>query len=278
MSKQVSAESFLKDVATHAMVIHLDNGPYRHLSFRRPAPNSWNQWFELVTWPGKLTISGDMGTWVFARVSDMFTFFRSRPGCLYINASYWEEKIEAESRFGGPALQFSPERFKDAVLNSLEGYGLDEPDKAGVIAALEEEVFSEEVEDLAYQALREFRHIEFTFNDASEISGRDYSFHYLWCLHAIVWGIQQYDATKGENQMSKQVSAEAATRTSVEGRMIADREPNWPIDDPVGFFMNVPFVPLLLLAAFVGWIAAVAARGWQWGFKSGFEYWKPEGK
>jgi hypothetical protein len=97
----------------------------------------------------------------------------------------------------------------------------------------------------------------------------------------LCWAIPAFRFTmpqKEKNQMSKQVSAEAATRTSVEGRMIADREPNWPIDDPVGFFMNVPFVPLLLLAAFIGWIAAVVARGWQWGFKSGFEYWKPEGK
>ena len=72
---------------------------YRHLLFRQP--NSGNMWFEIITWPDSLMIRGDMGSWSFSRVQDMFTFFRSDQ--LKINPSYWTEKIDSESRFGGPS-------------------------------------------------------------------------------------------------------------------------------------------------------------------------------
>ena len=62
--REPTAEQFLKDVQRHAMnELHRD-GVYRHLRFRQP--ENGNMWFELVTWPGHLTIAGDMGTWTFA--------------------------------------------------------------------------------------------------------------------------------------------------------------------------------------------------------------------
>lgn len=192
--KQMTAEQFIKDVAKHETMVLMDNGCYRHLRFSQPK-NS-NQWFDLITWPGTLAIKGDMGTWVFSRASDMFTFFRS--DVLNINASYWSEKIDSESRFGGPHKKFHPETFKENVLSSLDGYGLAESDKAKIIRELQLEVFSEDHEVPAFNALMEFTHEcedgEFQFSDPWEIRGDAYTFHFLWCLHAIVWGIQQYDA------------------------------------------------------------------------------------
>jgi|SRR5665213_1794470 len=120
--KPMNAEQFLADVANHELTIKQDNGLYRHLYFRQLG-NS-NMWFEIVTWPGALTINGDMGSWSFSRVDDMFRFFRSKE--LRINSSYWAEKITSESRYGG----------------------------------------------------------------------KGYTYHFLWCLHAIVWAIQQYDAAR----------------------------------------------------------------------------------
>src|ERR1035438_10338294 len=75
MDNKKQPESFLADVAEHAMAVMQDNGVYRHLRFRKPG--SSNMWFDLITWPGSLVISGDMGTWAFSRVEDMFAFFRS---------------------------------------------------------------------------------------------------------------------------------------------------------------------------------------------------------
>jgi hypothetical protein len=78
--RQCTAEQFLKDVATHSMKVERDDGVYRHLKFRGPESNSWNLWFDIITWPQCLVINGDMGSWTFARVNDMFTFFRHGQG------------------------------------------------------------------------------------------------------------------------------------------------------------------------------------------------------
>lgn len=190
MSKPMTSAQFLADVAAHRMATRQDSGLYRHLVFRQPE-NSWNMWFEVVTWPGSLTIQGDMGTWSFSRVEDMFTFFRS--ATLRINASYWGEKITSESRFGGPSRKFNMDTFQANVISSLDGYGLSETERAEVVEALEEDVFGDD-ESTARRALADFKHDDFEFSDSWEIEGTGYTYHYLWCLHAIVWAIQQYDA------------------------------------------------------------------------------------
>lgn len=194
--KIMAQEIFLRDVANHSMTVRQDTPPYRHLIFRGPPPNSWNLWFEIVTWAGCLTIHGDMGSWTFSRFDDMFDFFRSRPGELRINPSYWHEKIQSESRFEGPAKRFNADTYRASVLESLNGYDLEEPKKAAVIAALEDEVFGEEDETTARRALADFECEGFTFSDSWEITGHGYTYHFLWCLYAIVWGIQQYDSLK----------------------------------------------------------------------------------
>jgi hypothetical protein len=193
--KEIDAATFLRDVSKHQMFVKLDQGIYRHVRFLQEPPNSWNMWFEIVTWPGSLQINGDMGSWAFARIDDMFSFFRQPE--LRINESYWQEKITAESRFGGPSRKFHPEQFKANVLHSLDGYGLSPPEKRRIVSALKDEVFSgEENELFLRRAIADFKFEDFEFSDSWEIDGQAYTYHFLWCLHAIVWGIQQYDSTK----------------------------------------------------------------------------------
>lgn len=191
--KTLTAEQFLLDVANHKMACASDNGLYRHLRFRQPEPNSWNLHFEIITWPGSLTIHGDMGTWSFSRVEDMFTFFRSEE--LRINASYWWEKITGESRFAGPAKQFDHDIFKANVLSHLGDCEFEDTVKSTITEELEDEVFCED-ESTARRALADYKCGEFSFSDSWEINGDGYSYHFLWCLFAIVWAIQKYDAAK----------------------------------------------------------------------------------
>lgn len=201
----ITADKFLKEVQHHKMEVRNDNGLYRHLVFRAQK-DSWNLWFEVVTWPGCLAINGDMGSWTFARINDMFEFFRSKELC--INPSYWSEKILSESRFGGPSRQFTIDEYRRDVHHALEGLGLlglekDQLDE--IKKAMEEEVFNQEDEWSARRALADFKHEDFEFTDSWEIDGHEWSYHLLWCLYAIVWAISQYDAvtatasaTKGE--------------------------------------------------------------------------------
>jgi hypothetical protein len=196
--REPTAETFLRDVAEHQMQVKLNNGIYRHIHFAR-TNNEWNMWFDLVTWPGFLTISGDMGTWTFARLEDMFTFFRSSKG-LHVNPSYWAEKLQNGNNNGrNNAKVYEEEMFKSQLLAQIGGYyGLEGKELEEVTQAVIEEVL---VHDCKYDlmiAARDFTHTLSTgrkFQFSCEMpDGRDYSYHFIWCLYAIVWGIKQWDA------------------------------------------------------------------------------------
>jgi hypothetical protein len=197
--RQPTAEQFLKDVANHKMTIALDSGDHRHVRFRQER-NS-NLWFDLVTWPGFLTICGDMGTWTFARVEDMFTFFRSR-GELKINASYWAEKLQNGVHGGSDQSQvFDFDTFKAELLDQIEGYGLEDAKAAELREVVGDEITETGDRGEAYAMAREFRHESedgetFEFDPCELPDGKVYRYHFIWCLYAIVWGIQQYDARK----------------------------------------------------------------------------------
>lgn len=192
-----TAEEFLKDVATHQMAVLLNSGIYRHLKFRAEK-NGWNQWFEIITWPGHLTLSGDMGTWTFARVEDMFTFFRSSE--LKINEGYWAEKLQGGDSYGGRlAMQFDVDVFRKHLFQQLKSSDLTSRQRGFVGRELREALeFVDENEYALHQEVYEF-HCEvpgygrFEFDGADLPSGRIYTYRFVWCLYAIVWGIQQFD-------------------------------------------------------------------------------------
>jgi hypothetical protein len=206
--REPTEESFLKDVSNHQIKFLKDEYLYRHIRFRRQ--ESGNMWFDLVTWPNVLTIHGDMGTWTFSRVEDMLTFFRDSK--LRINPSYWAEKLQ-HGQFSGRegAKVWDQDTFQERLLDQLKDRFEDEPEKlAEVKAAVEEEVFRLHDGDgphmmrhAAYEFTHEFETKPGTRNgekfqfDGMELpDGMVYSYHFIWCLYAIVWGIQQYDAMR----------------------------------------------------------------------------------
>lgn len=195
--RQATAEQFLKDVANHQMTTSHESGVYRHLRFQIPLDS--NMWFDLVTWPGFLTIAGDMGTWTFARVPDMFTFFRSKE--LHINPSYWSEKIQGGVHGGSDTAKvYDFETFASRLMDQLQNYySLEGDDLAAVQQAVKDEILCSEDRYESIAAFRDFSHTledgrKFEFDSFEIPDGKDYAYHFIWCLYAIVWGIQQYDA------------------------------------------------------------------------------------
>ena len=85
-------ETFLNDIKYHSMEILNKNGIYRTIKFSRNGSNVYH--FYLTTWDGHLNISGDMGSYTFARTNDMFKFFVDERDDLIINPSYWGEKLQ----------------------------------------------------------------------------------------------------------------------------------------------------------------------------------------
>lgn len=205
---------FMKDVAQHEMQVLHDDGVYRHIRFREP--DSMMQHFDLVTYPGHLVYSGDMGTYVFERLTDMFTFFRveNNDGRLRINLGYWSEKLQAVdgSRSGGSAKEFSEDRFAatineyrlDWMRDSKRTGKLDKDQRRELWEAVNNDVLgvlSDYQDGTAAQiAAHEFSYRiggkAYCFRDLFEHDFTEYTHRFIWCCYALAWGVQKYDTHK----------------------------------------------------------------------------------
>ena len=217
MSKayQCTEERFLKDAGGHAMTVIRDDGLHRHLAFRKPSPAGREYWFQLITYPGELVITGDMGTYVFRRLEDMFEFFRAdreynekRGRKLGINLSYWAEKVQAMPRHG--VKEFDENRFNSVIRERLVNWMRDNRDRTSkeerrdLWDAVHDEVFSVDGDSGGHRkqiAAHDFVHtvrkgLRFGFQDLWESNFERYTFHFVWVCYAIAWGIKTYDEFK----------------------------------------------------------------------------------
>ncbi|GJL37539.1 hypothetical protein TUM17576_43590 [Enterobacter hormaechei] len=195
---------FMRNTAHHNVIIERDEGVYRHLIFKAPGTNSYR--FDIITWPGYLTVTGDMGTWTFSREWDMVTHFFPAGTAAGINPGYWSEKFESWvgcGRHESPCYEFDAQAFDKGLQEWLASYldnGIDEDDAEEAKEAISELTgrdFSSEAE--AFYALKDacFPRGVSAF-DVSEGMGNmmTYSVHYLWICYAIVWGIERYNTSK----------------------------------------------------------------------------------
>lgn len=203
--RQPDQEKFEKDVAGHEMTIACDDGLHRHLTFKRPGSSTYH--FHITTWPGYLAISGDMGTFVFARLPDMFEFFR---GEREINPGYWSEKLAAHDRNG--VRQFDNDLYVEALKHHFERWYFDNnSDRAKAWAAIEDE-FSGILDATTTEEAIRYAHAWKCpvtgqhFTDFWDYRLEDYTYQFIWCCRAILWAIRCYYAVK----QPKQAPAEAA--------------------------------------------------------------------
>lgn len=185
---------FLGDVRKHKMTVMLNNGVYRHLRFARPGSSVFH--FNIVTWPGYLSITGDMEAFTFSRLTDMFEFFRHET----INPQYWAEKIVATSAHGGHR-KFSADLFKHAIREDFKQW------RFGSAAARKEaweyiafDIYEPEESD-GNHAVREVMDYRcpvsgHTFQDFWDHTFEDYTYHFIWACRAIRWAVEQYDAAR----------------------------------------------------------------------------------
>lgn len=195
--------NFKRDTANHTMKVHLNNDLYRHIEFSKGGSSIYR--FDLITWPGCLTIHGDCGTFTFERLSDMFNFFRMKEhhkGELFINPHYWQEKLQAGSCSSGAKAiseQFSLQKFKKEVgdwFNSRypKGDKTTKTERQEVLQDIKTQILdAAEDEYSAVQAIRDFDSELIFFSDFWEVDYTEYKSNYLWCLYAIVWGISEFD-------------------------------------------------------------------------------------
>lgn len=219
MTREVTQESFLKDVAKHELTIVRDNGVHRHVRMKKP--QSGDMYFDIVTYPHFLVYSGDMGCFVFSRIDDMFQFFRSglrEEGKLLINEGYWAEKLEATDRADGHK-RYSADKFREYVRGKIKEFDealLDGEEKADEDEVEEHSearaIFTNRLEELVlsyaddeYPARVALTDFEWNgrrpFQDSWEVSFDEYTFRFVWCLYAIVWTIREYDRARAAGRV-----------------------------------------------------------------------------
>lgn len=177
---------FKDDTAGHELKVIKDDGLYRHLRGGQPGTVVYS--FHVLTWPGYLCICGDMGTFVFARIEDMFKFFESDHG--RINPQYWSEKLQA-----GEAEDYDWETVRDSVRSWLDSacVGLDDDEAKDLREEVNRQVLDRyagsDVE--AVSLISEFEH-EGMRIETYDLRFKSYTFRFLWCCKAIVWAIAGY--------------------------------------------------------------------------------------
>ena len=187
-------ERFNADVASHSVRVLREDGLYRHL---RCSSGGYAYSFDIITWPGYLCYCGDMGSFVFTRLPDMFEFFRGRQTAL-IDHGYLAEKAVAVDKPDGLRV-FSEERFREAVRSDFESFteDWDAANRAVVWEDVEAEVLSyvDDGRNAAVGAAMEFRcDKREVFPDFWEHRLEEYTGRFWWCCYAIPWAIEKYDA------------------------------------------------------------------------------------
>jgi hypothetical protein len=197
--EQWAKEAATREFAEHELTVVREDGVYRHLRCQKPSTYSYG--FDIVTWPGHLTICGDIGDYTFARLDDMFQFFREGANHWRINPGYWGEKLQGRVRGRTLGMEYSRHDYVQDVVEWFRDTSEDmtEGDAAALHAAVMENLLDpwdsgwEHDESYAHQLLRDFQHEDIRIGDSWEWSLQRYDTSFLRCCWAIVWAIREYD-------------------------------------------------------------------------------------
>lgn len=195
-------ETFLNDVKNHKLEILHEDGIYRHLRFKDPGHTEL--YFDIITAQGLLLYRGDMGCYEFERLPDMFEFFRQPE--LKINLKYWSEKLQA-----GVFENLSSEAFEEQIWKNANEFI-----KSGQFPSYDIDCFKEEIKDLvsndysSYESIPKYsfstKKTDGEYVTCEDVFGKDtwdwdiynYTYQFIWCCYAIVWGIAEYDKLKSK--------------------------------------------------------------------------------
>lgn len=161
------------DLANHEITQLHGDGLYRHWRCKKPGTSSL--YFDVITWPGFMCVTGDMGEYLFCRTRDMVEFMRS--SCM--SYGYAAEKCVAHR---GEIYEFSPQLLKE-WLGECEAEATEEGDEERLekIAEVRRSYGEYEIEHDAFKAIYE------TGLDDDPPRCRQFTYHFLWILHAIKW-------------------------------------------------------------------------------------------
>jgi len=214
MENRMTQERFLRDAKDLQLHVQLGNDVYRHILMKKPGCSAYH--YSIVTFPGFLVMTGDMGAWTFQRLHDMFEFFRKgikQDGTIRTNLGYWSEKLVAVdgNRNQAGCKEWDQEEFRRVVcehrlrmVRDEDGRELTKEQRRELWEAIDDDVLSKaEDEGAAMNAAVEFSWgpkyngpRPFYFSDFWEHDCKRYTSAFEWACFAIPHAIQMYDAHK----------------------------------------------------------------------------------
>lgn len=180
-NEQSAWEAFVKNTKDHELTVIREDGLYRHLRLAEPGTRMWS--IDILTWPGHLATTGDIGSgFMFSRESDMIGFFDKRGdgrtdfGAPSIDFRYWAEKLCGRTL--RDVYEHSPRDFMQQIRDAIDefiadGGDLAESDRAWLIADAQS---SSETAEEAHRFLSDHEHVFGTDTWEWEFTEIDFQF------------------------------------------------------------------------------------------------------
>lgn len=201
---------FKRDTRDHRMTILQDAGVFRHIRVRNPRSIAYS--FNVTTVPGRLVFTGDMGSFVFARLPDMFEFHRINwdHKTPTIDYHYWAQKVEAADKHVG-LEDFDADHFKATALREFWNHAW--PDARTRRGAWEREIrdcIERDYRD-SHDAITAMMEVSYPLGYQHEHPFSEFyeygpftkpGFHFRWVCWAIAATIHDYD--RGGDRFARQ--------------------------------------------------------------------------
>lgn len=169
----------------HVLTVLRDEGPdgFRHYRCGTPDGSVVCR-FDVILWPGRMLVVGDMGECLWERTYDMLEWARSAVNSI----DYFAEKVPHSI----PTEEFDPDVARRAVedlladrISDMEDADADEADDDSEIQDELREILDGEIEcrDLFYQRLYDSGAID----GCSMPSAMNFNHNFLWCRQCVIW-------------------------------------------------------------------------------------------
>lgn len=197
-------DQFKEDTKGHALRVVKDDGVYRHIMMRGEPEEENVHWFDIATWPCFLSITSDMGNYLFTGGREAINHFRGG-----FNPDVWVEKLAA-SDVTREFSVYSPEAFEEALREEFDLWDITETCVGGrdrIWEDIREEVLAsaQENREDALEAAAAF--ISDTGNRfTNNLLRQEFSllsYSCLWCCMAVAFTVARYDDYKLDRDRNK---------------------------------------------------------------------------
>lgn len=213
--EEKSKSDAFENLENHKLTVKLDSGDYRHLVVAAPGTNIDR--FEIMTFPGGLMCTGDMGSYVFERVPAMSKLVVDHK-LDDIDLYFWSKKLVSIDKTVG-YLRFNSIKFQAEVDDEINEFvSFVEETTREKCEDKEKEAFRSEISRLVSDVGNEFemyqayetinsnevmlQGLPFSVEMPSFSDFLTYNYGFIFCCCAITLAINKYKDSLAEHDIA----------------------------------------------------------------------------